>query len=100
MTYLFEIEDKSGRKIHLTKERWSHITAPQSLHPYMANYLEEVKQTLLYPEVIVPQKYDFRHMNFYRYIKTKKKHLLVGVKYLNGEGFVTTAFLTSKIVRR
>ncbi len=46
MTWLFEIEDKSGRKIHLTKERWSHINQE---HPEIADYLEEIKETLKNP---------------------------------------------------
>ena len=39
MDIIFEVEDKSGRKIHLSKERWEHITTK---HPYMTNYLNEV----------------------------------------------------------
>jgi len=28
--YVLELTDKSGRKIHLSKERWKHITSPSS----------------------------------------------------------------------
>jgi hypothetical protein len=100
MTFVFEITDKTGRKIHLTKERWVHITSPASLHPYMANYFEEVKQTLEKPDLIVQQKFDDSKANYYKHIKKEKAYLLVGVKYLNGEGFVITSFLTRKIMRR
>ena len=40
MINIFEIIDKTGRKIKLTKERWKHITSPVSPHAYMTNYLE------------------------------------------------------------
>jgi len=44
---IFEIIDKTGRKVRLTKERWKHITFPTSPHSYMTNYLGEIKQTLI-----------------------------------------------------
>ncbi|MEX2017062.1 MAG: PBECR2 nuclease fold domain-containing protein [Candidatus Pacearchaeota archaeon] len=100
MDYLFEIIDKTGRKIRLTKERWTHITSPESLHPYMANYLEEVKIAIIKPDAVVPNKFDDTKANYYRYLKDRKKYLLVAVKYLNGEGFITTAFTTRKIKKR
>jgi len=34
---------------------------------------------------------------YYKFYKNLSKYLLVSVKYLNGEGFVITAFYTSKI---
>ncbi len=45
---IFEITDKTGRKIRLTQERWSHITRE---HPEIVN-LEEVKDTLISPFTI------------------------------------------------
>ncbi len=53
MNNVFEVVDKTGRKILLTKERWKHITSPSSPHAYMTNHLEEVKQTLTNPNNIV-----------------------------------------------
>ncbi|MBI2631391.1 hypothetical protein HYW75_00115 [Candidatus Pacearchaeota archaeon] len=100
MDYVFEIIDKTGRKVHLTKERWTHITSPNSQHPYMANYFEEIKETLKAPAFIILHSLDNTKANYYTYIKNEKAYLLVGVKYLNGEGFVTTAFLTRKINRK
>lgn len=100
MKNVFEILDKTGRKIHLSKERSSHITSPSSLHPYMTNYLEEIKEALIRPTSIVIHTLDNNKADYYLYIKEKKLYLLVGVKYLNGEGFVTTAFLTRKLIRK
>ena len=77
MDYIFEIEDKTGRKIHLTRERWKHITSPNSLHPYMSDYLEEVKQTLEKPDIITKHLYDDTKANYYKFLKDRKQYLLV-----------------------
>ena len=100
MNYIFEIKDKTGRKIRLTEKQWNHITSPSSLHPYMTNYLEEVKQTLEKPNMIVPNKYDDTKVNYYRFLKDRRQYLLVAVKYLNGEGYVNTSFITPNIRKR
>lgn len=100
MDYIFEIIDKTGRKIRLTKESWKHITSPENLHPYMANYLEEVKQALIKPLIIIPHKFDNIKANYYLYLKEEKRYLLVAVKYLNGEGSVITSFITRSIRKR
>lgn len=97
---VFEIIDKSGRKIRLTKERWSHITLHSSLHSYMTNYLEEIKEALTRPLKIVIHSLDDMKADYYLYLKEKKLFLLAGVKYLNGEGFVATTFFTRKLMRR
>jgi len=96
MAYVFEIIDKNGRKIHLTKERLKHILE----HKGMERYVEEIKNTLINPTLIVPHKIDNMRRNYYTYYKEKKRYLLVAVKYLNGEGYVTTSFITRKIIRR
>ena len=100
MSIIFEVIDKSGRKIRLTKERWSHITSPAFLHPYMTNYLEEIKETLIKPNIMILQKTDGTNMNYYKYLKERRRYLLVAVKYLNGDGYVTTAFMTRNVRRR
>ncbi|MEK6897729.1 MAG: hypothetical protein AABX28_00035 [Nanoarchaeota archaeon] len=99
MNFIFEIVDKSERKIHLTKERWKHITSPNSLHSYMVGYLEEVKKTLIQPDKIVIHSLDDKKADYYLHLKEKKVYLLVGVKYLNGTGFITTSFFTRKLIR-
>ena len=81
----------------MTKERWSHITTK---HPNMADKLEDIKQTLIKPTLIVPHKFDDAMRNYYLYYKHKKQYLLVSVKYLNGEGYVASSFITRKIIRR
>ncbi|MEX2017405.1 MAG: PBECR2 nuclease fold domain-containing protein [Candidatus Pacearchaeota archaeon] len=73
--YIFEIKDKTGRKIHLTKERWSHITSPSSPHSYMASYLEYIKETLIKPDKIINSFYDEINVNYYKYYKKNRKYL-------------------------
>ncbi len=97
MSFVFEIVDKTGRKIHLTKERWSHIVQH---HSDMSNKLEEVKLSLTLPTIIVPHKYDDKTANYYRYQKETRDYILTIVKYLNGDGFIKSAFFTQKLVRR
>lgn len=89
---VFEIVDKSGRKIHLSKERWKHITSPISLHAYMTNYLEEIKETLENPDKIIESMNEERKVNYYKYYKNRKQNLKTIVNYLNGKGFVITAY--------
>jgi len=89
MLNIFEIADKTGRKIRLTQERWSHITQE---HPEVVS-LEEVKDTLTSPLKIKSSKYSPEDVNYYyRFDKDKKKYLMVAVKYLNGDGFVITVY--------
>ena len=49
MSNVFEIIDKSGRKIILTKERWRHI---RKKHPEVEE-VEEIKETIGKPDKII-----------------------------------------------
>jgi len=89
---IFEIIDKTGRKIRLTKERRRHITFPTSPHAYMTNYLGEVKQTLINPDKIINSIYDDNKVNYYKYYKDKKRFIKIIVNYLNGDGYVIIAY--------
>ncbi len=93
MPYIFEITDKSGRKIHLSHERWRHIQK----HPKMSNQLEQIKETLENPNIIQDFEYDTNVKFYFRYYKKNREYLFVSVKYLNGGGFVITSFYTDKI---
>jgi len=97
MEVIFEIIDKTGRKIHLSKERWSHITIK---HTNMSDKFRDLKKALVNPTLIVPHKFDNTMRNYYLYYKLEKDYLLVSVKYLNGEGYVATSFITKKIIKR
>jgi len=97
MFNIFEIIDKTGRKIRLTKERWAHIAVK---HPDLSDKVEEIKLALEKPTIILPHKYDNNKRNYHRYQKETQDYLLVIVKYLNGEGYIATAFYASKLVKK
>lgn len=93
---LFETIDKTNRKIRLTKERWSHI---RKKHPEVEN-LEDVEETVKNPTKITFPKIDESVGFYYKYFKNRPSHhkyLLVLVKYLNGDGYVMTAYYEDKI---
>ncbi len=94
MTWVFEVIDKSGRRIHLSKERWAHINHE---HPEVEPYLEDIKETLASPLKVVQGEYDADVHYYYRYFKRRQSYLLVVVKYLNGEGFLITAYFVRNI---
>jgi len=87
---IFEIKDKTGKKIRLTKKQWSHI---RKKHPEIEKY-ELIKETIVNPLKITDYDLDESVKYFYRYYKHRishEKYLQVIVKYLNGDGFVLTA---------
>lgn len=97
MGNIFEIIDKSGRNIHLSNERWRHITTN---HPAIANYLEDIQLCLINPiKITSHKKGDLR--NYYLYLKHREypeKFLKIIVKYLNGTGFILTAHFVRNLI--
>ncbi len=93
----FEILDKTGRKIYMSKKSWLHIAKK---HPIMINYIEEIKETLKRPLKITDYSFDEGLRYYYSYIKDKKppyNYLLVVVKYLNNEGLIITSYFEKQI---
>ena len=96
MDIIFETIDKTGRKIHLSKERYKHIQK----HPLMDDSLENIKSTINNPGTIRCNEEDEKVSYFYKEFKERdpfERYLMVAVKYLNGEGFIITSFYTNKI---
>jgi len=96
MAIIFEVIDKTGRKIHLTEERKMHIIHE---HPDMQHHFEELQMILKRPLKIVPHEYGNLH-SYYSYFKNRKnksKYLKIVVKYLNNHGFVITAYFVRTI---
>lgn len=92
--YVFEIIDRSGRKIHLSKERWGgHI---KLIHPEIKEP-EEIEEVLKNPDVIISSDRDEKVRWYYKYNKQRRRYFKVSVKYLNGKGYVITAHYTRKI---
>jgi len=97
MSYVFQTIDKSGKKIHLSKERWTHINQE---HPEVSDYIEEIKETLKNPTKIKTYGYDEDVSYYYNYYKSREsaaKYLLIIVKYLNGIGFIITTYFVRSI---
>src|SRR3989338_6805786 len=96
MDYMFEVIDKTGRKIKLTQRQFEHVID----HKGMENYMEEIKDTLKNPLKIISHDegdlYDY--YNYYKNRKQKAKYLQVIVRYLNGNGFVLTAYFVRYII--
>lgn len=88
------VASKNGVPIRLTEERWLHITLS---HEDMAGYYEEILHTIEDPEVIL-RGYGgaliaLRNMGKERYLCVVYKELAPD------DGFVVTAFFTSRINR-
>ena len=91
MNDILEIKDKTGRWISLSKERLHHLLK----HPEMQNKLEEIKETLETPQKILESTTNERVRYYYKYYKNRKSkagYLKAIVKYLNGNGFIITAY--------
>ncbi len=93
MSYILEAKDISGKIIHLSDERWSHIVQK---HHELSGNIEKVRETIEHPSLIT-KKEDKTSGKYYRFYKEHKSYLLVVVKYLNGKGFIMTSFFTGKM---
>jgi hypothetical protein len=85
------IPSKNGVPIRLTDERWAHIIEE---HSELANLRQEVLQTVAEPERIVEGKAG--ELLALRELETGKS-LVVVYRELVDDGFVITAFSTSKL---
>lgn len=89
MPYVFEVIDKTGRSIYLTNERWKHI---YSDHPDPIRELDNIIKTVIRPQIIIKDLEDPVVCYYHSFSKEKKKFLIVTIKYLNGKGFIITAY--------
>jgi len=95
MSTIATAKSKNDKKIKLTAERWFHIIES---HDYMAGYFHDVLETINNPEyVIAGKKEELLATKFYEKTHISSKYLIVVYKETNKEGFVITAFMTSKI---
>ncbi len=95
MERIFEIKDKIGRKICLTKRQWNHI---RQHHAEVENP-EEIIQTLEKPDKIILEEREGVEVfyKFFKHKKQKSKFLKTIVKFLNNEGFIITSHYTRTI---
>ena len=96
MGFIFEVKDKTGRKIRLTKKQWTHINKK---HPAIANYLDEIKETIENPDAVIESEEEnvYLYYKYYKRLKSPYNYILAIVKYLNGEGYVMSAYFEKNI---
>ncbi|MEK6825999.1 MAG: PBECR2 nuclease fold domain-containing protein [Nanoarchaeota archaeon] len=96
MGIVFEITDKTGRRISLSDKARRHILK----HPHMHDQIESIQDTLKNPMTIRYFEQDETVVYFYKDFKYRnplERYLLISVKYLNGEGYIITSFFTNKV---
>jgi len=90
------VRDCFGRTVRLTDERIAHVLQ----HPEMAGMEQEIERVLESPgEVRVSRSDDTVQLfyEFYAHTQVGGKWLCVVVKYLPGDGFMVTAYLTDQL---
>ena len=96
MSFIFDVTDKTGRKIHLTDERWKHI---RKKHPEIESS-ELLQEAIEKSDKITNTHLDPKVNYFWKHYKNRLGHdkfLLVVVKYLNGDGYVLSSYYEDKI---
>mgnify|MGYP001568881709 CR=1 FL=1 len=76
MDFIFKTKDKTGKEIHLSKERWKHI---RKKHPEVEEY-KLIKEVIEKPDKITNYHIDETIHYFYKYYKNRpatEKYLLV-----------------------
>jgi hypothetical protein len=89
------LQDCFGQKVRLTDERLAHILE----HAEMKGLGAEIERVLRQPQLVRRSRTDEAVRLFYEfYAQTivNGKWLCVVVKYLEGDAFVVTAYLTDK----
>ena len=88
------IVSKSGANIRPTYKQWGHIVES---HDYMAGNLDLILETIEDPDYIVHGWTDeLIALKLSGKIAIAKQHVIVVYKESGNEGFVITAFMTSK----
>jgi len=88
------VTSKNDKEIRLTEERWSHIV---EAHDYMAGNQDMVFETLENPDSIIDGgKDELIAVRHYVHTSISEKHAVVIYKEQKHDGFIITAFMTSK----
>ncbi len=89
---LFEISDIFGKKIRTTHAYWTKITSEK--HAELIYTISDVQNTLQRPDLVYRSVTDDTIALYRKQVKTGT--LIVVAKHLNGEGFLVTAYETTK----
>ncbi|MBM4141922.1 MAG: hypothetical protein FJ242_10685 [Nitrospira sp.] len=88
------VTSKNGINISLTAERWSHVV---EAHDYMAGNQDLVFETIENPDFIVRgEKDELIAIKHYQKTSISEKDMTVIYKEAINDGFIITAFMTSK----
>ena len=93
---LFEVKDVFGRKIRTTKDYWLKIKTLK--HRELKYGIREAKKNLIAPDEVRRSVTDTTILLFAK--EVKGDILIVGVKILNGEGFVITSYQTKEYKKK
>ena len=91
---LFEVVSKLKRRIRINNSYWDYIVKVK--HPSMRGLDEFVKLSLTEPVEVRRSKRDYSvHLHYGKF--EAKLLVCTVVKFLNGDGFVITAYLTRRM---
>jgi len=89
------IRSINGVPIRLTDERWRHILTS---HTDMKDNLDKLIETVENPDMILKGVSDeLRAVKFFKQTHLGAKYLMVAYKEFKDDGFIITAYKTSKI---
>jgi len=97
MNILFDVIDKTGRKLRMTIWNWEHIIR---MHPDISSEKDKIIEALQSPDKIIGSLKDENARFYYKYYKHRQsvnKFMMVLVKYLNGEGFIISAHFVRRM---
>jgi hypothetical protein len=91
----FEVDSKLDRRIRMTKSYWDYIVSVK--HPSMRGLDGAVKISLTEPVEIRRSKRNRTvHLHYGQF--DAELFICTVVKFLNGDGFVITAYLTRRMI--
>jgi len=93
---LIEVTSVLGKKIRTTQEYWNHITTKK--HSELEGKLDETLEALNRPREVYRQDEKSDIHLYYR--KLNGSWVCVVARHLNGDGFIVTAYLTTKSRRK
>ena len=81
-----------GKQTKIVPQGWDLISKVK--HPELTELFQELVFTLQQPEIVVQSKHDLRVFLYYR--KLGKYYYVAVSKHYNGDGFLITAYMSSK----
>ncbi|MBI4653096.1 DUF4258 domain-containing protein [Candidatus Kuenenbacteria bacterium] len=96
ISQIYEVISVLKKKIRTSENYWQYIS--ETKHPDLKNRLKDVLESLNKADEVW-QNPEVKNFYFY-YQKINKHWICVITRHLNGDGFIVTAYLTSKSKRK